>query len=143
MEILALGQREVIGRVLLRCQDVPGEPWYCLHCLADLPSLPWAQGLHRCGEPTPQPGDLIWYRGAVPPGHGRLYEVTRARAALLDPWDGFQGLRRAPTTEAVIVSRRSHPASEDRLDELVAAGKHDSEGPPSPATSPRRCSWDD
>jgi len=103
VESLTLAEREAVNSVVLRCQDRPGEPWYCFGCLADLPSDPKAQGAHRCGEPAPGPGDLVWYCGPVPEGHGRLYEVTRARGGRLDLRDCGLGLRGAPAYEAVVV----------------------------------------
>lgn len=50
---LTLRQREAVNDVILRCQDAPGEPWYCAGCLADLPADPCAQDAHVCGDPEP------------------------------------------------------------------------------------------
>lgn len=107
METLTLAQREAINNVVLRCQDGRGEPWYCFHCLADLPSDPEAQGRHRCGEPGPEPGDLAWYCGPVPDGYGRLYEVTAVRGGRVRLWDSGQVLQGVPAREVVIVRRAS------------------------------------
>lgn len=53
MESLTLAEREAVNSTVLRCQDRPGEPWYCFHCLADLPWYPHQQDAHRCGRPDP------------------------------------------------------------------------------------------
>lgn len=47
---LTLAVREEIQGRTLRCQDQPGEPWYCECCLADLPGDILAQLAHECGE---------------------------------------------------------------------------------------------
>jgi len=47
---LTLRQREAVNDVILRCQDAPGEAWYCFSCLADLPADPCGQDAHVCGD---------------------------------------------------------------------------------------------
>ena len=89
-------------RIAVRCQDEPGEPWYCGDCLADLPADAMLHGSHICGEAVtverafggltfevigPEVGDTVWYLGAVPRGWGRLYEVTAAGRWGLRLWD--------------------------------------------------------
>ena len=86
MEILTLAQREVINGVILRCQDAAGQPWYCFHCLADLPDDWFAQSAHRCGEPTrqlasgplPLPDDPAHKTRTTPP-NGYLYDADGSR----------------------------------------------------------------
>jgi hypothetical protein len=53
MEPLTLAEREAMHGRPFRCQDRPGEPWYCYNCLADLPWYPHLQAAHRCGHPGP------------------------------------------------------------------------------------------
>ncbi len=75
---LTLAVKEHLRGTPVRCQDAPGQPWYCGDCLADLPASPEVQDTHQCGT-GPQPGDLAWYAGPLPDGYGRLYEVTHAQ----------------------------------------------------------------
>jgi hypothetical protein len=51
---LTLRQREAVNDIDLRCQDAPGEPWYCFNCLADLPADPCGQDAHVCGDAAPE-----------------------------------------------------------------------------------------
>lgn len=75
---LTLAVKEHLRGTPVRCQDAPGQPWYCGDCLAGLLADPEAQDAHQCGA-GPQPGDLAWYAGPLPDGYGRLYEVTRVQ----------------------------------------------------------------
>ncbi len=74
---LALAVKEHLRGASVRCQDAPGEPWYCGDCLADLPAGPAAQDAHECGAEAAAEGDVAWYTGPLPDGYGRLYEVGR------------------------------------------------------------------
>jgi hypothetical protein len=100
---LTLAVKEHVRGALVRCQDTPGEPWYCADCLADLPGGLEAQDAHECGA-GPEEGDLVWYDGALPAGYGRLYEVTCVQpGGRLRLWDMGNALDVWP--EQVIIVR--------------------------------------
>lgn len=107
---LTLAVREELQGRSLRERDAPGEPFYCACCLADLPAQREAQDAHVCGEAVAAPGDVVWYRGAVPAGYGRLYVVGTVRGESLRLYDCGQALD-VPAHEVTVIRRAAESAA--------------------------------
>lgn len=114
---LTLAMKEQIRQQSVAYDGEPGEPWWCGDCLADLPADPMLHGSHICGDAVtverafgglsfevigPQLGDLVWHPGTVPPGWGRLYEVSAVTPRGLRLWDMGNALDVQPSRVQVV-----------------------------------------
>lgn len=116
--MLTLAMKEQIRQFDVAFRGDPGQPWYCGDCLADLPADAMLHGSHVCGEAYsaerafgglgqevigPEPGDVVWHLGDVPPGYGRVYEVAGVSAAgLLYLLDMGNVLRNVPAARVMV-----------------------------------------
>lgn len=115
--VLTLAMKEQIRQFDVAFRGEPGQPWYCGDCLADLPADTMLHGSHVCGEAYPvlrafgglgqeilgpEPGDVAWYSGPLPPGYGRVYQVADVSPAgllyLLDCGNVLRGVPAALCT---------------------------------------------